>query len=265
LAEEWTFQRSSASHLCTGQDDKKKSRLDYLFAAGAEVAEAHADHPGWTGEPPHSFAYRHPYSDHRWVWGRFIVRGPARPAPPAASLGRGGRVDLSWQAEDGVTEWIVYRAEGSRGYRQIARVSVDQTSYEDVAADGVKFRYAIAPLAADGAQGRESRSVGVIPDAKGPRVTAITPPAGAPNAPRTTSIQVWFDDHVVPDSVSQATIDVFHKGRSIAGHVSIKSGRQLKFNPTKWLKNDKTYRVVVRPVRDRLGNVGPRFASSFST
>ena len=52
----------------------RRTRIDYIFAADATIAEAHADHPGWAGEEPGSHSPENfKYSDHRWVWARVAV------------------------------------------------------------------------------------------------------------------------------------------------------------------------------------------------
>ena len=265
FAEEWTFLRGQASSLCTGATDKKRSRLDYLFASDALVAEAHADHPGWLGEEPGSFAFKHPYSDHRWVWGRYVLRGPARPEPPSLTVESGGGMSLSWLPQEGVANWVLYRATGAHPYDQIALLSGDQTTFRDHGQDGVSYKYAIAPLASDGSQGFESLGASGVADSRGPRVEAVKPPREAHRVPRTSDVDVWFDEHIAPDSISNSTVSLVRKGRSVQGRVLQISGHQLRFNPKPWLKKDATYRVVVQAVRDDIGNSGARFSYVFHT
>ncbi|MEA2497662.1 MAG: hypothetical protein QOH26_67, partial [Actinomycetota bacterium] len=108
LANEWTFERVNMTALCDGQQGLRRGRIDYIFSVGALVAEAHTDHPGWAGLAP---GERDPtnfrYSDHRFLWGRFVISGPAQPSPPTATLAEGGEIDLSWTAVEGATSYVV--------------------------------------------------------------------------------------------------------------------------------------------------------------
>lgn len=266
MAEEWTFERLTTTTLCTNETDYKRSRLDYLFTAGTVVAEGHADHPGWAEPEPGAASFpKERYSDHRWVWGRFVVAGPPRPSAPTTELSRGGDVDVSWTAIEGATNYAVYRATRWHAYQRLAVVGADQTTYSDTGKHGVRYTYAIAAQSADGAQGRESQGAHAVPDARGPRVEASNPPSDAPSVETYKRIRVWFDDRVDPSSVTPGTISLYLADRKVAGRVRRESGRQISFNPSQPMKKGKHYRVVVRGVRDSLGNLGPRHSFSFTT
>lgn len=87
MAREWTHERAQPSELCDGSVDYKRSRIDYLFVSdNVGVGEAHADHPGWADEDQRGVIACEPapsckYSDHRLVWGRFVIGDPSEPSP----------------------------------------------------------------------------------------------------------------------------------------------------------------------------------------
>ena len=266
MASEWTFERLAKTNLCNGTVAYKRSRLDYLFAAGAIVAEAHADHPGWADDVPGGVPFgKKRYSDHRWVWGRFILTGPPRPEPPARDLDAGGVVNLTWAPVEGATAYVVYRAKEWHSFTELATVPPDQVTYSDIGKHGVSYRYAIAAVGADGGQGRESLGRKATPDARGPSVSATNPPRGAPGVHPRSRIRVWFNDGVDPTSIDQETIQVFRDGRRVAGNVRRVSARQISFNPRGLLRKGNRFVVVVRAVKDSIGNKGPRYSFSFST
>lgn len=266
MASEWTFERLEKATLCDNSIAYKRSRLDYIFASGVLVAEAHADHPGWSDSEPGKVPFgKQRYSDHRWVWARLILTPTARPSAPAADLGPGGTVDLSWEPVDGATGYVVYRARKWHSFSQVATVPADQTTYTDTASHGTPFRYAVAAVGADGGQGRESPGVRVIPDARGPRVIATDPPNGSPGVHPRSRVRVWFSEGVDPSSVDGSTIEIFRKGRRVPGRVRSESARQIAFNPAGELRKGNRFYVVVRPVMDRLGNRGARHSFWFST
>ena len=266
MVDEWTFERLAKSTLCDNTVAYKRSRLDYLFAAGAAIAESHSDHPGWSARIPGDVPFgKQRYSDHRWVWARLILSGPPRPAGPTTELGAGGTVQVTWAPVEGATGYVVYRAKRWHSFGEIATVPADQTMYLDTGRHGVKYKYAVAAIGADAAQGRESIGVKAIPDARGPRVTATNPPNGAPGVAPSSTIRVWFNEGVDPLSVNSSTIQVFREGHKVPGRVRRESARQVVFNPAGALRRGDRFRVIVRPVSDSLGNRGPRYAFSFST
>lgn len=266
MASEWTFERLEKSTLCNGTVAHKRSRLDYLFAAGVGVAEAHADHPGWASDIPGEVPFgKERFSDHRWVWGRFLLTGPPRPAPPVTELDAGGVVELTWAPVEGATSYVVYRARRWHSYSQLEVVAPDQTTYVDTAKHGVPYKYAIAAIGADGGQGRESLGTRATPDARGPRVIATDPPDGAPRVAPRTRIRVWFNEGVAPSSIDASTIQVFRSGHKVPGRVRRESARQISFDPANPLRKGNRFVVVVRSVSDSLGNRGPRYRFSFST
>jgi endonuclease/exonuclease/phosphatase family metal-dependent hydrolase len=263
---EWTFERLTKANLCDNRKAYKRSRLDYIFTAGTTVADAHADHPGWSTDIPGQVPFgKERYSDHRWVWARLILAGPPRPRTPALELGVGGTVQLTWEPVEGATGYVVYRGKKWHSYEDIAVVPPDQTTYTDKAKHGISYRYSIAAVGADTSQGRESPGERATPDARGPRVTATNPPNGAPSVDPRKRVRVWFGEGVAPSSVNDSTIRVFRNGNKVPGRLILESSRQISFNPSSQLRKGNRYYVVVRSVTDRLGNRGPRHTFSFST
>ena len=266
MSSEWTFERLTKANLCDNTKAFKRSRLDYIFTAGTTVADAHADHPGWSSDVPGEVPFgKERYSDHRWVWARLILAGPPRPRTPALQLGAGGTVNLTWEAVEGATGYVVYRGKKWHSYEDIAVVAPDQTTYTDKAKHGISYRYSVAAIGADTSQGRESPGERATPDARGPRVTATNPPNGAPSVDPRKRVRVWFGEGVAPSSVSASTIRVFRNGHKVPGRLLLESSRQISFNPSAPLRKGNRYYVVVRSVTDRLGNEGPRHTFSFST
>ena len=266
MASDWTFERLARTTLCNGATTYKRSRLDYIFAAGALVAEAHTDHPGWSDSQPGKVPFgKERYSDHRWVWARLVLTPTPRPSAPAVELGAGGTVDLTWEPVEGATGYVVYRAKKWHSFSQVGTVPADQTTYTDTATHGTPFRYAVAAVGADAGQSRESPGVRVIPDARGPRVTATDPPNGSPGVHPRVRVRAWFSEGVNPLSVDGSTIEIFRNGHRVPGRVRRESARQITFNPAGELRKGNRYYVVVRPVTDRLGNRGARHSFWFTT
>lgn len=268
MAEEWTHEQKAASTNCDASTRFRRSRIDYMFSTGFEIAGAHADHPGWAGAQPGS---RHPrntkYSDHRFIAGRFALPGPARPEPPVAVPQANGIIQLTWQpAVEPVTEWLLYRARGANPYNLLARLTPETTSYADFATEhDATYRYAIAAVGADGAQSVESRPTRATADDAGPLITSRTPGRNAPGIDRRTNITARFNERVDPESVSIDTINVYRKGRSLCGRTVQETRRALVFDPCFPLGKKKEYRVVVYAVADMLGNRGFRDSWSFTT
>ncbi|MDQ3915190.1 MAG: Ig-like domain-containing protein [Actinomycetota bacterium] len=266
MEHEWTHEQRQSRVLCDETTHFKRSRIDYLFS-NAVVAEAHADHPGWAGAEPgtsHPAAAR--YSDHRYVWGRFVVSGPPRTLQPATVPGEGGRIDLSWQPVEGAASYVVYRAQRGRAYSVLATVGADVLSFADVFTEHARsYRYAVAPVGADGGVGQESRPAFEAADKKGPHVRRQTPLRGATGVDPGVVIAVRYDERVAADSVTADTITVFQGGRAVPGSLVVTGARLLTFDPSGRLDKGKTYRVSVASVRDVLGNAGPRAAWEFTT
>ena len=268
MAGEWTHEQKAASTNCDASTRFRRSRIDYMFATGLEVAAAHTDHPGWAGVQPGSRHPRnHKYSDHRFLTGRFALPGPARPEPPVAVPQANGIIQLSWQpAAVPVAEWLVYRARGATPYNLLARLTPETTTYSDFATEhGVTYRYALAAVGPDTAQSVESRPARATADDEGPVVTSRTPGRNAPGIERRTDITARFDERVDPDSVSINTINVYRKGRSLCGRTVQETRRALVFDPCFPLGKKKEYRVVVFGVADMLGNRGFRDSWTFTT
>ena len=274
MERQWTYGHRHLTTNCDGMMRPRRSRIDFLFASGALVAEASADDPGWAGEEPGS---RHPvnktYSDHRFVRGRFVLGGPARPLAPTASPARAGVVQLAWSPVDQAASYVVYRGLPGKPYAPLAHVDGVTTTYSDGAtAHAQRYRYALAAVGADGAQGLESRPRWARADARGPRVIRVTPRSGASGVPRNSSIVVRFDEPFSTDAVSDSTIELVQKAlwkkgrdRTIGGRVRTISARSIEFDPGSRLRDRRRFIVKVRALRDLLGNRGSSFRSSFST
>ena len=268
MENEWTHEGwQSPKVLCDGSRGFNRSRIDYLFAAGTVVAEAHADHPGWAGVRPRE---RNPdnyrYSDHRFVWGRFVVAGPQRVSPPNATPQRRGLINVAWETVEGSAGYVVYRAVGRKDYVRVGRVAADVTSYVDGETEHAKtYRYSIAPVDAVGAQGLESRPAYARADSRGPVVVRITPRSGAINVSRRPRIEVRLNERAAPASVRRHTIELRRKGHRIAGITVQRSGRLLTLRPKRRIAKGKWFHVIVHATQDRLGNIGSRFTSTFRT
>lgn len=267
MTNEWTFERFNQVLRCDNTPGLKRTRLDYLFAAGALIAEAHADHPGWAGvEPGTTNAANYKYSDHRWVSGRFVILGPPQPLAPVTVAGADGVVDVTWQPQEGVHLWTLYRATGSGPYRRLVTVPSEVTSYHDTkTVHGNRYRYAVAPVGEDRGQGLESPDATVVADARGPRVIAKIPHDRASGVPRRTKIDVFFDEPIDLEAVVDSTIRVLRDGRVVRGALRSESRRHLVFDPFVPLRDDTRYRVIVGSTKDELGNSGARHYFSFST
>lgn len=265
MEHEWTHEQRQARALCDESTRFKRSRIDYLFAAGAAVAEAHADHPGWAGSEA-GVRLGTPYSDHRYVWGRFVVSGPPRPLQPTLVRGEGGRIDATWGAVEGATGYVVYRALRGRAYSVLGQVAADVTTFGDVFTEhGQSYRYAVAAIGADGGIGQESRPAFGVADKKGPHVVRVTPSRNATGIDPDVTIFVRFDERVAVGSVAADTVRLWYGRRRIPATTSFAGARLLRLDPNRRLDKGKTYRVVVDPVRDALGNAGPREAWRFTT
>lgn len=266
MEHEWTHEQRQQGVLCDQTTQFKRSRIDYLFSS-AVVGEAHADHPGWAGITPgtgNPLNVR--YSDHRYVWGRFVVSGPPRLLQPSAVPGVGGRVDLSWEAVEGATGYVVYRAQRGRAYSVLARVDATALTFADVFTEhGDSYRYAVAAVGADTGIGLESRPVFAAADKKGPHVRRVTPSRNATGVDPGVVIAVRYDERVDSSSVTSDAIRVTQGGRSIGGTLVVAGARLLTFDPFGRLDKGKTYRVSVASVKDALGNAGPRAAWEFTT
>lgn len=265
---EWTHEQKAKKIACTGNEHHRRSRIDYIFVADAAVAEAHADHPGWGGVAP---GVHHPtnfkYSDHRWVWARVSLSGPARPDRPTVTPLEEGNIDVGWAPVPGATGWTVYRALGERAFGVVARLPAETTTYTDSETDhGRTYRYAIAGVGPDNGQGVESRGEGAVADARGPRVVATYPAPRAVGVGPGQAISVRFDENVVKESVTQGSIRLIVDGHTVQGFVLRKFPRLIKFNPANPLKKGKVYTAVVAyGLEDKLGNEGSRYVWRFHT
>lgn len=260
MIDEWTYQHPSQVTTCNGTAGVRRSRIDYIFVSDAQVAEAHADHPGWTS------ASNYKYSDHRYVMGRFVLSGPPRVPLPTSEQRANGVIEISWQPVEAATSYIVYRARPGFDYSEIAQVDAITTTFSDTETiHDETYRYSIAAVGADAGEGIESAPAWETADARGPQVTGIVPARGATGVSPSASIRVSFDEWVEATSVDENTISLYRNGNRIAGRVVRKGGFVIKFNPNFDLKKGETFTVVVRGVTDVLGNPGPVFKSRFST
>jgi endonuclease/exonuclease/phosphatase family metal-dependent hydrolase len=267
LEDEWTHEQKAATLVCDGSSIFRRARIDYIFSRGAIVAEAHADHPGWAGEIPGTKTKgTHKYSDHRWVWGRFVLTGPERPSRPLASQERGGVINLAWSPVEGATGYLVYRAIGDRDFDELAKTDSATTTYRDVfTEDGTAYRYAIAALGVDLGQSLESLGARQTADSRGPRVSSVTPGPGASGVDQRVVIKVVYDEGVAPDSVTNDRIRLYRGGKRIPGTLIQQSRRVLLFDPNFPLWKGIEHRVEVKPVQDALGNLGGSYSWGFTT
>jgi endonuclease/exonuclease/phosphatase family metal-dependent hydrolase len=258
LDEEWTHEQKSETLNCDNSSRVRRSRIDFIFSSEAIIAEAHADHPGWAGAVPGTKRPGvHKYSDHRFVAGRFVVAGPSQPPAPSTELARGGRVIVTWEPVEGATGYIVYRSIGGRSFNDLATTDGTITTFnDDFTEHGVHYRYSIAPVGTDGGHGLESKKTWATPDSRGPQVSSVTPGPGATGVDRRTNIKVVFNQGVKPTSVTNDRIRLFRGTTRIPGQISIESRRVIVFDPSFALRSGTRYRVRVKPVQDKLGNVG---------
>jgi hypothetical protein len=95
-------------------------------------------------------------------------------------------------------------------------------------------------------------------------VIAVKPPASATGVPIGSKLEVFLDEPVLGSSITPNSIKVYAGGGRVRGRVVVYSDRHLVFDPARLVKGTR-YRVVVRDLRDSLGNVGPRKQWSFTT
>jgi len=267
MASEWTHEQKTQTLTCNGATHFRRSRIDYLFSSGAVVADAHADHPGWAGEEPGTRREgAHKYSDHRFVWGRFIISGPPKLLPPTATAAADGVIQLAWQPVEGATGYVVYRAIGDRWFSELARTAADVTTLSDVSTEhGERYRYRIAPVGADTGEGLESRKVEAVADERGPRVVSTTPGGGATHVDKRTNVVVVFDERVKPATITPDRLQLYRGNHLVHGTLTRVDKRVLVFDPTFPLWRGVEYKAVLRPVSDKLGNFGPGHLWRFTT
>ncbi|MEA2434181.1 MAG: large repetitive protein [Actinomycetota bacterium] len=267
MADEWTHEQKTTKLLCDGSERFRRTRIDYIFSTGAVVAQASADAPGWAGPLP---GQRNPdnykYSDHRFVWGRFVISGPPQPAAPTTEERKDGEVFLTWQPVEGAVGYVLLRALADRQFNVLQRLPGETTSFTDsFTEDGRLYNYSIAAVGQDGGQGLESRNTTAIADSSGPHVIGVLPFDDARDVEVWRTIEVRFDEGVDPDSVTGDVIELTLGGRRVSGTVKQKSARRLVFNPAFPLKKGKVYKARTNGIRDRLGNRGQTFGWNFTT
>ncbi len=266
LRNQWTHEQASKSKTCVGFKRNRRSRIDYLFSSGATVAQASADQPGWAGSKPGT---RNPgvfkYSDHRFVWGRFVLSGPPPSGRPDADPEKDASVRVTWPASPSASGYVVLRALDGQNYRSVARVPAGTTEYTDLGKNRQRYRYAIAVVGTDGGWGRESRPVFVTADATGPRVVATSPSAYARGVDRDEKLIVRFSDAVDADRVGDAAIRVWAGSRRIGGRIRVLAPRVIAFDPYGRFPGRRTLHARVTHLWDRNGNRGPDHRFLFTT
>jgi hypothetical protein len=267
IADEWTHEQKATKVLCNGDVRFRRTRIDYIFSTGAVVAQAHADHPGWAGEfPGQRDPENYKYSDHRFVWGRFIISGPPAPQPPTTEERKGGDVFLTWQPVEGAVGYVLLRGIKGRSYNVIQSVPSSTTSFTDTFTEDARdYKYSVAAVGSDGGQGLESEPTAAVADSSGPHVIGTLPNDDARDVDVWRTIQVRFEERVDPASVTNDLIELYLGGRRVRGTVRQKSARRIVFNPSFPLKKGKQYRARTNGVRDKLGNRGQTFGWNFST
>lgn len=267
LTNQWTHEQKSSTTTCDGSSHFRRTRIDYLFSSGATVAEARTDHPGWAGPVPGTKRDGfHKYSDHRFVWGRFILGEFPRVGRPSATPARGGVIDLSWDPVAEAASYVVYRAIGKRGYAQLARVTPDITTFSDNSTQhGTTYRYVIAPVFPTGVYGLESLRARETADSRGPSVVAVTPRPSSTGVGRRVNIEVRFSEKVASSSVTADRVRLYRGSKRLSGTLRQVAPRVLVFNPSFPMRKLSTHRVEVKPVRDGLGNVGGGYGWKFTT
>ena len=260
MRDHWTYQHPRPAITCNGTTGIRRSRIDYIFASDAAVAEGWTDHPGWTA--PDTFNY----SDHRYALGRFVLTGPDRPRRVVVTPDAGGIMHLAWEPVEGTTQWVLFRAEAGSKYVEIARLPAETLAFDDsTTIHDTRYRYSLAGIGDNGGQGREAAGAWATADARGPRVSSITPARGATNVGVNVRIRATFDEFVVADSVGDNTITLFRNGRPVRGRVVRKGGFVITFDPAQPLRRNENYTILVQRVADVLGNRGPSFTARFST
>ena len=264
---EWTHHQKSRKQLCNASVSFQRARLDYIFTANVALAEAHTDHPGWGGDKAGSLSSENPrYSDHRFVWARVSTAPLPRPKAPQVTPGRNGSFTVSWPAMTGAQGYVLYKAVGRKDLKLIAEIPAGTTSFEDRwNTHGQRYRFAVAGISPQGGIGVESRTGAGIADRRGPHVIGVTPGNGARGVSRRAVLSVRFDEAIADASVLSGQIRLFKDGRRVAGRVRKEGPRLLVFDPARRLQRNQSYRAVVRPVEDRLGNVGNSFSWRFKT
>lgn len=267
LADQWTHEQKGKSEMCNGSRGIRRARIDYIFASeDAVVAEATVDAPGWSGGAPGTKnSGNHKYSDHRFVWARFVIGGPSRPQPPELVHGKRGSVTLTWQPVTEALEYVVYRALPGRKYSILARVDAATTSYVDSFTEhGVTYRYTVAAVGTNGSQSLESRSRKQLVDARGPQLSSVYPSNGSVGIPQKANIRLVFSERIKSNSVTNDRIRLFRGSKRIPGTVRQIAPRVIVFDPTFPLWKGKTHRVVTKPFKDKYGNVGGAGSFSFT-
>lgn len=267
LADQWTHEQKTMSLACNGQNHIRRSRIDYIFSAGAVIAEAGVDDPGWAGDAPGvKSTVNHKYSDHRFVWGRFVISAPPRPLAPELTQEQGGAVAIGWQPVEGAVGYTIYRALPGHAYSALEQVGGTTTSFEDPFTEhGITYRYSIAAIGADDGQSLESRNTKLTVDARGPQIVSRYPSPGATGIDRRANIRIVFDERVSAASVTNDRIRLYRGTKRLTGTVKQVAPRVLIFDPSFPMWKGKLHRVVTKPVKDRYGNLGQATTFYFTT
>ncbi|HVF53643.1 MAG TPA: Ig-like domain-containing protein [Actinomycetota bacterium] len=266
MTREWTHEQKRTTMVCDASERKRRTRIDYLFTSGALVAEAHADHPGWAG--PHAGTL-HPrnyrYSDHRFVWGRFVITPTPQALKPEIESRAQGEIALAWEPIPGAQGWILYRARQGEPYRELAHLPAETVGYTDIeTAHATHYRYAIAAVGSDGGQGLESFAARAEADARGPTPVHLTPDRGAVGVGRGIRIVIRFDEAIDPASIDPTRVHLSLGTPHVRGTLRLFTPRVLTFTPSRPLRSGATYRFYAAGLRDKLGNRGRYFSFPFT-
>ena len=267
LGNQWTHEQRNRTPLCNGTNElpPQPDRLHLRFrrrscrSIGRRAGLGRRRDPGRRAA---STSIRTTGS----CAARYVLTGPPQPLRPQAIRKRGGEVDLTWSPVEGAEGYVVYRAIRRRTFDTLANVGAETTAFNDLFTEhGVTYRYKIAAVGADEGQGVESGASFVEIDKRGPQVLYVFPRRGAIDVERRENIRVTFDEAVRPDSVTNDRIRLYRGRTRLSGTLRQVSPRVLVFNPTFPMRAGREHKVSVKPVTDRLRNVGGGAGWTFET
>ncbi len=266
LNNQWTHEQKGKSLACDGSTRIRRTRIDYMFVYGASVVEASVDAPGWAGSAPGSHNPNvHKYSDHRYVWGRFVVQGPERVTLPDLIHGKRGAIAIAWELVTGAEGYLIYRATEGEDYALLGEVDGTVAEYvDDTTSNAFTYKYAVAPVDATEAQGQESRPARILVDKKGPSIVSVSPVPGATGIDPRVKIRIVFSERIRAESVRNDRIRLYRGSKRIPGTVKQVAPRVLVLDPTFPLWKGKLHHVVVKPLQDKYANVGGATNFSFT-
>ncbi len=266
LRNQWTHEQASKTRACSGFTVNRRVRIDYLFATAATVAQASADQPGWAGKKPGTRNRGFfKYSDHRFVWGRFVLSGPPPTGPPEADPVKAASIHLSWTPSPTASSYVVLRALGGHNYKPVGRVPGGTTEYVDRGKNGKRYRYSVAVVGSNGAWGRESRPTFAVADAVGPKVVSASPSPGSRSIDRDQRLILRFSDGLDAGRVADDSVRLWAGSKRIVGKVRVLTPRMISFDPAGRLPGARTLHARLTHMFDRNGNRGPEYRWSFTT